>query len=425
MILSVVIPVYRQPRCLDLTLGSLGAQTLGRDAFEVIVVDDDSGDDTAAIVDAHRDRLDITLLTQQVNRGRAAARNRGAAAAKGDRIVFLDADSFADPGLLAAHHRFHEAHPGKVLLGARVEGDWGAATGRPITGAGRGPGEDMRYRMGLDPDRFPHSRVPWIFGYTHNMSLPSAHFHACGGFDETFSGWGHEDLELAYRLHVAAGRSTGYFRFDPDALCYHLPHFRRNQDNWAQAERMVPYVTAKHRSLEMEFFEDGPLVVLDTLPLYLDRLRSLHDFKGRDGHDEIAAALPPAAEPGRLVLGVDLDAPAWRHALIERVDHRPPGPAVAPGLVGMRLPYGDDRFADVVNIDLWRILTPDHLSRLIVEGLRVARVVYLGCSAGVPGAAENGLVTEMTYVRDMLAAHCATELIPTGPRTVLLRAKRR
>src|SRR5215469_15103304 len=79
--LSVVIPVYRQLRCLDMTLGSLATQIPSPGEFEVIVVDDGSGDDTAAVVGKHKAWLPVRLVQHSVNRGRAAARNSGAAVA--------------------------------------------------------------------------------------------------------------------------------------------------------------------------------------------------------------------------------------------------------------------------------------------------------------------------------------------------------
>src|SRR5262249_6696061 len=158
----------------------------------------------------------------------AAARNSGAAVADADRLLLLDADSYADPGLLDAHARFGRSFPDKVLLGARDEWSWGLVNGQPAPPADLACGHirDLRFSYGLDPAAFATSDVPWVFGHSHNMSLPAADFRACGGFDENFTGWGYEDIEFAYRLYAMAGRPAGYFQFDTTALCHHLPHFR-------------------------------------------------------------------------------------------------------------------------------------------------------------------------------------------------------
>jgi glycosyltransferase involved in cell wall biosynthesis len=445
MSLSLVIPAYRQPGCLDLALRSLTAQSQPPADLEIIVVDDDSGDDIGAVVDKYSAALPVRLVTQSVNRGRAAARNAGARVAGGDRIMFLDADSFADPGLLHAHESFHRSFPGSVLLGARHESAWGSVTGAPAPpdGSAWPHVKDLRYKLGLDPATFHTIDVPWMFGFSHNLSLPAADFRACGGFDEQFSGWGFEDLEFAYRLFTSAGRARGYFRFDPAALCYHLPHFRQASRNFAEAGQMLPYLAAKHRSLEVEFVDETSLSVCELLPVYVSRLQLLHDYfdppaapaaqaaqaagpgEDHDTRRRLAATLQPAQQPGRLTVGIGLAALLPQDELTEHIDHQRPGARTAPGLMGMRLPFAGNQFADLVNLDLWRVLIPDHLSALICEGLRVARTVYLGYSAQVPGAAQAGLVTEPDYVRAMLSEYCDTSIIETADELVLIKAKRR
>lgn len=424
--LSIVIPVYRQLRCLDLTLRSLAAQTPSPAELEIIIVDDDSEDDTASVVAKHQGLLPIRLIRQRVNRGRAAARNVGAASASADRLLLIDADSYADPGLLVAHARFGQSWPAQVLLGARVESTWLPSGGQlaPPASAASGYSRDIRFKLGLDPATFPASAVPWIFAYSHNISLPTADFRACGGFDENFTGWGYEDVEFAYRLYTTAGRPPGYFQFDPLAVCYHLPHFRQSRDNWMQADRMLPYLTAKHRSLEFEFIDEGPLVVCDLLPVYLSRLALLHGA-GRADSRRALATLSPAAQPGRLVIGIGLAQCLPPDELTEVISHRPPDQQATPSLIGLRLPYPDDRFADVAHLDLWRILSPDHLSQLVSEGLRVARVVYLGYSRQLPDAAGAGMPSDPDFVCDMLSAYCQASINEAGPGFLWITAKRR
>ena len=85
---SVVIPLYNKAPYVQRCLASVAAQTLAD--FEVLVVDDGSTDDGAAIVRSFPDPR-VTLI-QQANAGPGAARNRGIDAARGSIIAFLDAD---------------------------------------------------------------------------------------------------------------------------------------------------------------------------------------------------------------------------------------------------------------------------------------------------------------------------------------------
>jgi hypothetical protein len=85
---SIVIPLYNKAPYVRRTLDSISGQTFSD--FEVIVVDDGSTDDGAAIV---RDYSDQRLrLISQANAGPGPARNTGAAQARGELIAFLDAD---------------------------------------------------------------------------------------------------------------------------------------------------------------------------------------------------------------------------------------------------------------------------------------------------------------------------------------------
>jgi glycosyltransferase involved in cell wall biosynthesis len=94
--ISVVIPSYNAGRWLAASLDSMFRQTLP--AGEIVVVDDGSTDDTAAILATYGDRVQVIRGTHA---GLAAARNLGLAVARGDWIAFHDADDVALPDRLA------------------------------------------------------------------------------------------------------------------------------------------------------------------------------------------------------------------------------------------------------------------------------------------------------------------------------------
>jgi glycosyltransferase involved in cell wall biosynthesis len=103
-LISVVIPCYNQGTFLREALESVRAATAR--AVEVIVVDDGSTDDTAAVAE----RAPGTICVRQANAGLAAARNRGLEEARGNYVVFLDADDRFVPGGIDIGVSALEAH---------------------------------------------------------------------------------------------------------------------------------------------------------------------------------------------------------------------------------------------------------------------------------------------------------------------------
>jgi len=90
---SVIIPTYNYGQYIDKSIDSVLSQTYTD--FEIIVIDDGSTDNTRTIVETkYRDKVKYIY---QENRGAPAARNQGLREAKGDFIVFLDADDWFAP----------------------------------------------------------------------------------------------------------------------------------------------------------------------------------------------------------------------------------------------------------------------------------------------------------------------------------------
>lgn len=106
---SVVIPAYNRAALLARTLESVLGQTFPD--FEIIVVDDGSTEDIAAVVARFPD-APITFIRQETNQGAGAARNRGVQAARGEFIAFLDSDDEWEPEKLERQvARFAETGP--------------------------------------------------------------------------------------------------------------------------------------------------------------------------------------------------------------------------------------------------------------------------------------------------------------------------
>jgi glycosyltransferase involved in cell wall biosynthesis len=210
-VISVVMPTHDKAALLRRTLASLEAQDVGPAAFEVVVVDDGSTDDTGAFLGTYRPPYALRVVRVEANRGRAAARNRGLERASGDLVVFLDDDMECVPGFLAAHRALHEG-------ASRVAGVGNVVNHPEVVQA---PIDRYMSTRGAQKirDRGP---LPWKYFSTNNASVRREDLSAAGGFDEGFVHYGFEDLELAWRLW--RGREVS-FRFVAGARSLHIhPH---------------------------------------------------------------------------------------------------------------------------------------------------------------------------------------------------------
>src|SRR5713226_6572342 len=88
---SIIVPTYNHPKQLAACLQSLARLEYPRDRFEVIVVDDGGAAALEAVVAPFKNQIDVMLLRQS-HSGPAAARNTGAARAKGEFLAFTGAD---------------------------------------------------------------------------------------------------------------------------------------------------------------------------------------------------------------------------------------------------------------------------------------------------------------------------------------------
>lgn len=115
--ISVVIPTLNRRALLRACLDSLERQTLPRDAYEVIAVDDGSTDDTPEFLRQYAPGYAFRHVRRE-HGGLSAARNTGNREAGAELILCLDDDMIAGPGLLAEHVKAHDRHPGGLVQGA-------------------------------------------------------------------------------------------------------------------------------------------------------------------------------------------------------------------------------------------------------------------------------------------------------------------
>jgi glycosyltransferase involved in cell wall biosynthesis len=195
---SVIIPVYNGAATLPAGLRALRKQTYPLD--EVIVVDDGSTDGSGDIARG----FGVRVISQS-NAGPAAARNRGAAAAQGDILLFTDADCVPAPDWA---ERMVMAFTGPGVVG--VKGVYRT----------RQRGLVARFVQAEYEDRYDRMRALEAIDFvdTYSAGYRRDIFLASGGFDTSFPTASVEDQEFSFRLAEAGHRLV----FVPDAQVFHI-----------------------------------------------------------------------------------------------------------------------------------------------------------------------------------------------------------
>jgi GT2 family glycosyltransferase len=219
---SVVVCTYNGGRTLRQCLESL--RSVDYPAYDVIVVDDGSTDETGSIL---REFADVRAI-RQPNLGLSVARNVGLQAATGDVVAYTDSDCFADPDWLTRLvYRLEET--GAAAVGGpnlTPEDGWLAAC---IAAA---PGQPTHV---LESDQVAE-HVPGC-----NMAFRKQALLSINGFDPIFRTAG-DDVDLCWRLQ----QSGAWITFAPGAFVWHhrraTPRrYLRQQAGYGEAEALLRF----------------------------------------------------------------------------------------------------------------------------------------------------------------------------------------
>ncbi|WP_144555395.1 glycosyltransferase [Bacillus sp. X1(2014)] len=269
---SIIMPSYNKYDYVSLSLYCLNKQTFSRADYEVILVDDCSTDNTHLILEEFNPLFNFKYIRPKKNIGRSKARNLGLRYAKGDIIIFLDAEMLTEPDFIENHFRHHQNEENLVVCGAmHYRGIYTFLTSKynqnqwshinSFVGNDsffkfsyknyiqNHPGSDSLYPLitNKNIDDYSYKRLsfpnwyftnmlntglrdfgsdlrnytlPYIAFLTGNVSVHRKQLEKTGYFDESFQGYGAEDWELGYRLYKESAR----FILDPKCFSYHQEH---------------------------------------------------------------------------------------------------------------------------------------------------------------------------------------------------------
>jgi GT2 family glycosyltransferase/glycosyltransferase involved in cell wall biosynthesis len=215
-VVSVVLVNFRGTSDTLEAIQHLRALDWPADRLEIVVVENGSGDDSAARLKAGAG--DINLVISQVNLGFAGGCNFGVAASAGEYVAFLNNDARPDAAWVSAAIARFEAAPMVGAVASRVldwEGNLVDYIGSAMTW----------YGMGYKPftaepiPRNPEVPGDVLFGTGSAMFVRRSVYEALGGFDESFFMF-FEDVDLGWRLNLAGWR----YVYEPASLAFHKHH---------------------------------------------------------------------------------------------------------------------------------------------------------------------------------------------------------
>lgn len=205
MIFSVVVPTYNRLGNLKEVLEALRNQTVTKDEFEIIIIDDGSSDGTKEYLSSLKWEIPrITVLYQQ-HRGPAAARNLGIDKSIGEIIAFTDDDCLVPLYWLASLKEGYETFSSVAGIGGYLEASTEVLKNNPIA--------RLEY---FETHSVYHSgQEPYLGGFespsggTNNMSYQKSVLLEVGLFDEGFPVPAGEDADLKLRV-TEKGYKIGY-----------------------------------------------------------------------------------------------------------------------------------------------------------------------------------------------------------------------
>jgi glycosyltransferase involved in cell wall biosynthesis len=276
---SVVIPTLNRAEMLAKTIEKIEHQTVGRDNYEVLVVDNNSSDHTQAVISQKAALYPNLKSFTQTKPGAAATRNVGIRAASGEIVLFIDDDIFAEPELVEQHIGYHKENPDASIIGTVVS-PWENSTD-PFLRYLRDKGIFNPYSIACDR--------PMDFSYYHtgNVSTSLKLLREVEGFNEEFFVYGMEDIELGYRLEKKGSRMTPGIA--AKGRHEYFPTCQQFIDRCQQAGYSLGKLIELHPELRKRFTENGKRTgVLKRFHVFYRMLMAASDpfYKGLMGWEE-------------------------------------------------------------------------------------------------------------------------------------------
>lgn len=297
--ITVIIPTYNRIDILEKTLRGYAVQSLRKDLYEVLVVDDGSTDSTWATLERLKAEVPYELRCfSQANKGPGQARNFAMAESRGEYLLITGDDIIPGPDLLWSHLRTHKAEPDpRTAVLGKV--DWA-------------PDLTVNLLMHLVTDlssiqfgfhELERGKAPdFRYFYTSNISLKKSFLTGKPWFRPEFVHAAYEDIELGYRLQNAGMRIV----YDREGVGYH--HHPMTIASFAKRQYKSGLMALVYGRMHPEMAEEIGLNANDPASLDaenlrkdIDRLQGLIKKTHFGQYENMAHHLVPSKEAAELV----------------------------------------------------------------------------------------------------------------------------
>lgn len=390
---SVIIPTYNRGKLLDWTLRSLRDQNSRNFKYEVIIVDDGSTDDTQAIVNQYQGEFHLKYFYQE-NRGYrvSKARNTGILNSEGTVNIFIDSGMLAGSEFIYEHCRLHRELSCCAIIGniygiqatVKDPGFYELVALDQIDDSIINLKETEKYGEARNHS-FQHfnqdlrkSPAPWFYFWAGNISIRKDILIDIGLFDEQFTSWGVEDLELGFRIH----KNNIPIVLNQTAEAIHIPHDTESE-KFVFSLKNAAYFHQKHNCVESEMFlfsektsfnEDVEyLLANDSKRFDYRAMTSRKIFDFLSGKSLLVIGIHNGALFGLIQCNMALEYQKdhWRMVLRDFPDKK------ILNFLGLKTHFTNKQYEAVVITDFWRFLKRQWVVELIKESKRIAQEIYI------------------------------------------------
>ena len=380
---SIVVLFHNNAR-INLVIDALLRQKNVED--EIIVVNDNSSADYMKILDNYKNSENFYVVNSTLFGNRSHNRNIGAMRAKNPFLLFVDGD------IVLAENCLHLLRMtllsgfvgafGNIIQGGNTPEQMNLITGLDyLKFLENNPSIEDFYKYNLAYDKRANfitqnvvTKSEWQYYYSGYCAATKEAFFACGMFNESFKGWGAEDVEFGYRLE-----KQGDIKFITGAYAYHLSHDRDLFKIMQTNKKNLYHFYYQQLCPEIEIFVSFHLNsnILDAFGYIKDKVKELCLPAERIPKCKGEVCILPTSNthPNGCITYIDDD------DNIKRLD-----------LMGIALPFNNNQF-DCATLSTDIFCYPEIISvRIIQECYRVARTVKIYKSKQKPRIHWNSAI---------------------------------